>query len=261
MSGFESTRMTSATMERLRAIRALQAAGRSFDFEGMLERHYRRFLKRGDGVFDVGAHTGRHLACFIDCVGPDGRVVAFEPLPFAFAHLRRHFERPGVTLKNVALSESDGVIPFVFAEGSPEESGLRQRVYNLPEQAKPRAIEVATERLDRYVDAVENLKYVKIDVEGGEMNVLNGGVEVLARRRPLVSVEYGHPGYSVYGHSLYTLFDFAEHHGYVLYDIFANRLGRVEWPHSCDAICWDFFMVPVEKEDDFAHAVPPVPID
>jgi FkbM family methyltransferase len=245
---------------REKILTALQA-GRSFDFEHMLEQHYRRFLGRGDGVIDVGAHTGRHLVNFIECVGDSGHIIAFEPLPFAYEHLRARYRRANVVLKNAALSDTEGVVSFVHAQGTPEESGLRERAYNSPDAAKPRVIEVAAEKLDRYVDAIARLKYIKIDVEGGEMNVLSGGARMLSVHRPLVSVEYGRPGYSAYGHTLFTLFDFAEANDYVMYDIFANRLGREQWPQSCDSICWDFFMVPAEKEADFARLVPPVVVD
>jgi len=248
-------------LERVRRIQAAQQAGRTFDFESMLERHYQRFLRAGDAVIDVGAHTGRHLAKFIECVGPSGHVLAFEPLPFAFQELRSRFRQSNVALKNVALSDAEGSVSFVHAQGTPEESGLRQRIYNNPDAAKPVTIEVVTETLDRYVGAAAGLKYIKIDVEGGELNVLSGGTRMLAAHRPWVSVEYGHPGYSVYGHTLYTLFDFAQEHGYEMFDIFGHRLGRAEWPMACDSICWDFFMVPSEKAEQFESLIPPVPID
>ena len=245
---------------REKILTALQA-GRSFDFEHMLEQHYRRFLNRGDGVIDVGAHTGRHLVNFIECVGDSGHIIAFEPLPFAYEHLRARYRHANVILKNAALSNTEGVVSFVHAQGTPEESGLRERIYNSPTTANPHVIEVTAEKLDRYVDDIPRLKYIKIDVEGGEMNVLAGGTRMLRAHRPLVSVEYGRPGYSAYGHTLFTLFDFAEANDYVMYDIFANRLGREQWPQSCDCICWDFFMVPAEKETEFARLVPPVAVD
>lgn len=244
---------------REKILTALQA-GRGFDFEHMLEQHYRRFLSRGDGVIDVGAHTGRHLVNFIECVGDSGHIIAFEPLAFAYDHLRSRYRRPNVVLKNAALSDTEGLVSFVHAQGTPEESDLLERVYNSPQEAKPHVIEVTAEKLDRYVDEIPRLKYIKIDVEGGEMNVLAGGTRMLSVHRPIVSVEYGRPGYTVYGHTLFTLFDFAEANGYVMYDVFANRLGRAEWPQSCDSICWDFFMVPAEKETEFARLVPPVDV-
>lgn len=245
---------------RVAAIRALQHSGHAFDFEGMLEQHYRRFLRTGDTVIDVGAHTGRHLSRFVECVGKSGRVVAFEPLPVAFQELQARFTQPNVVLRNCALANQAGTVSFVHAQGAPEESGLRQRIYNRPDLTTPVEITVPAELLDSYVDEVPGLTYVKIDVEGGEMDVLQGGRRLIDAHRPYLSVEYGKPGYSVYGHSLFTLFDFSQTIGYVMYDIFGHRLGRSEWPMSCDSICWDFFMVPAEHVDAFEAAVAPVRI-
>jgi len=245
--------------ERLGRIQATIARNGGVDYERLLERQYTRLLRRGDVVVDIGAHAGRHLARFVDSVGREGRVLGFEPLPDMHARLSRSFgAAPNVTLHNVALSDADGRVPFVHAVGSPEESGLRERTYNNPGAVTPTRIEVEARRLDSYIDALEGLRFVKIDVEGAEMNVLRGAVEVLARYRPVLSVEYGRPAYGAYGHDAWTLFDFAEEHGYAMYDVFAHRLDRADWAVACDSIYWDYFMVPLEREGEFARAVPPL---
>ncbi|HEY6943036.1 FkbM family methyltransferase [Dokdonella sp.] len=248
--------------ERLQRIRSAIERRGGVDYESLLERQYTRLLRKGDTVVDVGAHAGRHLARFVDCVGRDGRVVGFEPLPGMHARLLRSFgATANVTLHNVALSDDDGRVEFVHAVGAPEESGLRERTYNNPTAVTPTRIEVEARRLDAYVDALAGLRFIKIDVEGAEMNVLRGAVDVLARYRPVLSVEYGRPAYGAYGHDTWTLFDFAERHGYAMYDVFAHRLDRTDWGIACDSVYWDYFMVPLEREGEFAHAVPPLAPD
>jgi FkbM family methyltransferase len=246
---------------RLARIRALIVRKGGIDYERVLERQYTRLLNRGDTVVDVGAHAGRHLVRFLDCVGAAGRVHAFEPLPAMHAKLARAFRRPNVFLHEVALTDTAGKVEFVVAEGAPEESGLRERVYNNPGSVTPRRIEVTAQTLDHFADSLRGLRFVKIDVEGAEMNVLRGAVGVLERYRPVVSVEYGRPAYGAYGHDAFTLFDFAERHGFAMYDIFAHRLDRAGWAIACDSVYWDYFMVPVESEDGFASAVPPLDPD
>lgn len=247
-----------ARIARIRAV--IQRKG-GIDYEQVLERQYARLLRRGDTVVDIGAHAGRHLARFLDCVGAAGRVHGFEPLPVMHARLAKAFRRPNVFLHEVALTDAAGKVEFVVAEGAPEESGLRERVYNNPGAVTPRRIEVTAQTLDHYADTLRGLRFIKIDVEGAEMNVLQGAIGVLEHYRPVVSVEYGRPAYGVYGHDTFTLFDFAERHGFAMYDIFAHRLDRAAWAIACDSVYWDYFMVPVESEDGFARAVPPLDPD
>jgi len=228
----------------------------SFNYETLLEIHYRRWLKSGDTVMDIGAHTGRHLRAFLDCVGETGQVFAFEPLPLAFEVLQRRYSGTVAVLNNVALAKTAGRAEFTFAQGTPEESGLKQRLFNHPDKAHPEVIEVQVETLDAYCQNLSNLSFVKIDIEGGEIGCLQGAEQTLARLRPLVSVEYGFPSYSVYGHTKDTLFDFATQAGYKLFDIFLNDLSdRDNWNLCCDYISWDFFMVPHERVAEFIQCI------
>lgn len=246
------------TRVRLGEISARIARRGGVDYEMLLERQYTRFLQPGDVVVDIGAHAGRHLARFIDCVGPHGRVVGFEPLPQMHAELRRRFASPNVELHNVALTNTSGRVEFVHAKGAPEESGLRERAYNHPDAVVPTRIEVEAQRLDRYADALDGLRFIKIDVEGAEMNVLEGATAVLDRHRPWLSVEYGRPAYGAYGHETHTLFDFAERHGYLMYDLFGHHLDRASWGVACDSIYWDYFMIPAEQREQFERRMPPL---
>jgi FkbM family methyltransferase len=238
---------------RINQIRDKMASGEiSADYELRLEQHYRQWLKEGDTVLDVGAHIGRHLAPFLDCVGSTGQVLAFEPLPYAFKILKEKFTDTRAVLHNVALGTVAGLADFTHAQGTPEESGLQQRIYNAPERANPIRILVNVKTLDSYSENLATVDFIKIDTEGGEIGCLQGGQKTLARFRPLISVEYGYPGYSVYGHTKDTLFDFATQHGYQLFDIFLHDLAqRDDWNLACDGICWDFFMVPKERVAEF----------
>ncbi|WP_231753054.1 FkbM family methyltransferase [Burkholderia sp. TSV86] len=248
----------SASRARLIRIRELLDAGAiSFSFEALLEYHYRKWVKQGDTVIDIGAHVGRHLGPLAECIGPNGRALGFEPLPFAYEALAQRFAAtPNVQLFNLALSNIPGTASFSYAQGTPEESGLRQRQFNRPEAANPTQIEVTVSTLDAHTSALESLSFVKIDIEGGEIDCLRGAQVTLGRFRPVVSVEYGLPTYSAYGNTAETLFDFAQQHGYTLYSIFLTPFEtRDDWKFGCDYVCWDYFMVPTEKRGEFDHAM------
>lgn len=237
---------------QMAALRKIQAAtGLLPNYEQLLAHQYVQIVKSGQIAFDVGAHAGLHTRRLLASVGEAGRVVAFEPLPEQFRALQTEFGgRPNVELHQMALAAKSGTASFVHAVGTPEESGLRERIYNQPDLAKPTQIEVIVGRLDDVAAKFEHVDFIKIDIEGGEIDCLEGAKATLKRCRPVISVEYGFPSYSRYGHKAETLFDFAQANRYGVLDLFGNELGsRDDWLKFCDQAYWDYFLVPLERGD------------
>jgi len=225
-------------------------------YEDVLRNGYQRLISKGDTVIDVGAHVGDHTAEFCKLVGDSGSVIAFEPLPDIFQKLQSNITSSNARLINACLSEEAGRISFVHARGMPSESGMRQRIYNHPDVTQPEIIEVEAVRLDDWINKIKSLRFLKIDVEGGEISVLHGGKKVLSRYRPIVSVEYGFQGYSVYGHEKNTLWNFAVEQDYILGDLFGAPCDDAEtWDKICGVSYWDFYMIPREKIGEWQNAV------
>jgi len=224
------------------------------DFEGILEQQYRSFLKPDATIVDIGAHAGRHTRVFVE-LAPQGRVFAVEPLPDKAQALRETFGST-VTIFEGALGGSSGRASFVWAQGTPEESGLRRRNYNDPANARPTEIEVAVTTLDEWGSDLKRCDFIKIDVEGAELTALRGGTALLERLRPIVSVEFGRPAYSAYGHSPAELYEYADRCGYRLHDLFFNPVADLEtWLAICDLSTWDYFLIP--RETTLPLATPP----
>lgn len=220
-------------------------------YEAILEAMYRRVIAPGQCVYDIGCHAGRHTTPFLELVGPGGQVVGFEPIPQMAQRLRSlAAQHRNFTIHETALSNQSGKTSFAFATGTPEESGLIERQFNHPELAKVRQITVMVNRLDDMVTAqgLPDPHYIKIDVEGAELDVLDGARDTLARARPILSVEYGAPGYAPYGHQAMDLWQFADSAGYAVFDLFGYPLTTPEaWLTECDRGIWDWFLVPVER--------------
>lgn len=238
-----------------RTLKKLHEAGIVPEYERLLAATYESILKEGDIVFDIGAHSGRHLANFARLVGPSGSVFAFEPLPHMARHLRHIYASDSrVKVLEVALGSARGKTEFVHAINAPEESGLLRRIFNQA-GTKTEKISVNLETVDHVAAGLPRLDYIKIDIEGGEIGCLKGATETLSRYRPIMSIEYGHPGYSVYGHTKMTLYDWATGAGYTLSDLFGNLVADAgEWESVCDLASWDYFAVPTEKIDFWTQA-------
>ncbi|WP_095047613.1 FkbM family methyltransferase [Pseudomonas sp. Irchel s3h9] len=227
-----------------------------FDFEQILEHHYRRWVQPGDTVIDIGAHVGRHLRPLLDCIGQTGRAIAFEPIPAIYKTLESKFTDCPVTLNNMALSDYTGFSEFTYAEGSPEESGLVEREFNNPDSAKPSKINVKVDTLDNYTQSLTSVSFIKIDIEGGEINCLRGAEVTISKFRPIIALEYGELTYKAYGNSSDTLFEFAKAHCYTPYDLFLNKVDDViSWRSCLNHVYWDFILVPDEKISEFERRV------
>jgi FkbM family methyltransferase len=155
----------------------------------------RRVLRPTDSAVDVGANIGSILSAIV-AQAPRGRHHAFEPIPSLAAGLRTSF--PGVVVHEAALAAQAGRAEFHHVVSNDSYSGLRERRYDRPDE-KVELISVAVERLDEAIPPDVAVRFVKIDVEGGELGVLQGGVELLARCRPVVVLEHGLGAADYYG--------------------------------------------------------------
>jgi len=144
-------------------------------------------LARDSVAIDVGAHSGSVLRDMLR-IAPDGNHVAFEPLPQMAAALRSSF--PDADVREVALSDRAGTSAFVHVVNDPAYSGLKERSYPAGSGDVLESVTVMLARLDDEIGALQP-DFIKIDVEGGELQVLQGAVETLASCRPVVWFEHG----------------------------------------------------------------------
>ena len=242
--------MSSASGGPQRTLAVLEASGVSSSrtsWERLLALNYATLVEPGSTIIDIGSKKGRHVACFLDVLRAE-RVYVFEPNPAMADILRRRFAAyRNVTVIETALSDHAGAEEFIVNLGAPGESGLRQRAYSNPDRARLQRIAVPVGRLDDQIFE-RPVHYVKIDIEGGEIGALRGGRDFLARHRPLLSVEYGRPSYSVYGHTADTLYEEAVALGYAICDLFGNVFGSLdEWRACVDRLYWDYLMIPDER--------------
>lgn len=156
----------------------------------------RRWLPACRVVFDVGANVGDWTAAALE-VNPNLAVHAFEPSVATCRRLRARGLPPNVVINERGLSSAPGTRTlFTFADGSGGNSLYRReglaRKPGMEQQAGSETVTLDT--LDRYLQAhaIPRVDFLKVDVEGHELDVFRGGAEAFARgaiRR--VQFEYG----------------------------------------------------------------------
>jgi FkbM family methyltransferase len=148
----------------------------------------RTFLKAGDRVLDIGANYGIYALSMAKIVGPRGHVWAFEPASSTAAHLAQSIARNGfgqITLINAALSNRQGTAQLGLWQNS-ELNSLR---VNSGQQQKTEVVELTT--LDHASDKFSwhGIAFVKLDAEGEEGRILEGGARFLSEESPLIMYE------------------------------------------------------------------------
>ncbi|MEU4447901.1 FkbM family methyltransferase [Actinosynnema sp. NPDC050801] len=161
----------------------------------------RDVVRPGDVCVDIGAALGLYTVSLSRLVGPQGTVHSIEPLVFAhpaLSFLLRPREGRNVVRHAVALGVSEGreLMSVPVRHGTPVtgRSFLTSGADGLgsnAEFADHLEVLVRTDTLDRFcaANAIDRLDFVKADVEGAELRVLQGGSETIERFRPKLLLE------------------------------------------------------------------------
>ncbi len=191
-----------------------------------------RYLPPGGVALDVGANMGAHTLAMALRVGAQGIVVAAEPTASAFRRLSRNLElnpnlAAAVRARRVMLVADDAarLAPALYASWplSPDPRAHHRHLgVAMPtDGAVCRRLDdlVAAERLDR-------LDLVKIDVDGYELDVLEGARATLASYKPSIVFEFSPYTLQERGRSAAELLAILRDHGYDIRRITGAELAE-----------------------------------
>lgn len=151
-------------------------------------RFLRRLLQPGQEVIDVGANYGVYTLSMARVVGPGGRVWAFEPASETAALLAESVAANGFTqviLDRRALSRASGVAQLALDANSE----LNALVHAPSAGGAAETVSLTTLDLCLEAHAWQDIEFVKIDAEGEEANIIEGGKRFFAELSPLVQYE------------------------------------------------------------------------
>jgi FkbM family methyltransferase len=151
-------------------------------YEFHIQRRFADLVTDSAVVYDIGANVGFYTLLAAKSVGARGLVVSFEPLPRNVHFLRAHLALnhiSNVMIETVAVADRSGPARFERA-ASPTEGRL----------STSGTMSVNCVALDDLVaeTRIPPPTIVKIDVEGGELQVLEGAAAVLAAHKPVMII-------------------------------------------------------------------------
>jgi FkbM family methyltransferase len=158
-------------------------------FEATSEELIGRYLEPGIVVLDIGAHFGYYTTRFSSLVGEVGEVIAWEPNDSSRRILERQLARRSI--RNVR------VVPFAAWSTSTNVQlnvdGPLGVTSHIRTSSEVGGIRVEGRAIDDLVLGLGNARvgFIKIDVEGAEVEALSGAKHTLIKHRPVVLCEIG----------------------------------------------------------------------
>ena len=197
-------------------------------FEKQETNYLTTVLKSGDVFIDIGANIGLFSLLASKLVGEEGKVICFEPSLDVFSRLEENILSNNFTnidCRNIGLSDKEGELTFYTSKNGHDawNSFAPSQDDKLEKEIK---VEVST--LDSELSDINKalIKLVKIDVEGWEKFVLNGGRDFFVNFNPIVMVEFTEENTFNAGYSVYEIYDLMQSWGYSWYRIIDGKLVR-----------------------------------
>jgi FkbM family methyltransferase len=214
---------------------------------------YLRVIQPGDTVWDVGANIGIYTLLAGKRTGAAGQVTAWEPNPVSYRILAEHLRANGLKGRCRALQAAvhDGSTPTVRFRLEVETSS--SRIGSEASRSSGPLVTVPAKSLDQWRTEVgRHPRVLKVDVEGAEVLVLQGGRKLLTGElgaRPFVLVAV-HPQFlGEFGSTSGDIDHLCHEFGYLCFDLHGKPARPVDYS--------EYWLVPPESRERFLGMLAP----
>jgi len=154
----------------------------------------KKIIKKGDTCIDIGANLGYYTHFLLKYVGKSGKVIAIEPIDIFVKVLKKNtskYNYNNLTIYNVCLGEKKGFVVMA----TPLEN-------NIIRHGKTRVLSNNFDKLSAYkvynckmvkasdlLSNIEKVDYIKIDVEGYELKIIEDLLNIIKKNKPILQIE------------------------------------------------------------------------
>jgi FkbM family methyltransferase len=151
-------------------------------------------LKNGMYCLDVGSNIGYYACLESNAVGNTGKVISIEPSPINFKYLKKNIELQNMSnteVYNFACGNENNKIEFLISDRSNWSRVATDKFVDAPPDAILKTITVPVKTIDSIVveKSLPRLDFIRMDVEGYEINIVEGMHKTLDKFKPLLHME------------------------------------------------------------------------
>ncbi len=173
---------------------------------------FKRLIKPGDVIVDAGANIGFYSGMFCELAGNSGRVFSFEPDEKNFAKLKETLSAfSNCELINAAVGNKSGVLKFYTSHRlNVDHRTIEPEEYDSVEEVKCFS-------LDDYFNSRQKIDFIKLDIQGAEMDALIG-MEKIIEANPKLKIisEFWPYGLLRAGHDVEAFFIFLKERNFTI---------------------------------------------
>jgi FkbM family methyltransferase len=198
-------------------------------FEPSTVNAYKRVIRSGDIVLDIGANIGAHTLPMARLVGEAGKVIAFEPTNYAFDKLMQNvLLNPEIKNRIIAnqamlvgskdLYSTSSPVPDIYSSWPLNDT---DGVHELHQGKLMSTSHAIIETMDTYFESnpVNRVDCIKVDIDGYECEMFKGALGTLKRWKPIIVMELMPYGLEEKGGSLDELVGLLVEVDYIFYTL------------------------------------------
>ena len=204
---------------------------------------YRKFLKTGDFVIDIGAHIGDTTLPMALAVGAQGTVLAFDPNPHVFKILQKNADQ-NRHISNIiplpyAIAVEEGEYSYASSEASFNNGGISGKNGKFGLGEKVKGVNLQNFIHTQYPE-VSKISLIKVDAEGYDIQILKSISKLLDQYKPTLIFECFK---DLSEQDRHDLFDYISQKGYKInkMDDFEEDAAITPIPQKQNMLDWKHF--------------------